>query len=135
MSCALCAARCQLWCYVSDAAAYLPRGCSFGYFGVYDGHNGAECANFLEHHLARTVFGSNPSELELREALHSAFLSVDSIVLDGGITDGSGACAVVLVVAPTRLLFAHCGDSEAVLCRKGTTVRGVWLCVCESVCL
>ena len=127
--------RCALWCSVGDAAAYLPRGCSFGYFGVYDGHNGAECANFLEHHLARTVFGSNPSELELREALHSAFLSVDSIVLDGGITDGSGACAVVLVVAPTRLLFAHCGDSEAVLCRKGTTVRCVWLCVCESVCL
>ncbi|CAN0437420.1 unnamed protein product, partial [Hapterophycus canaliculatus] len=34
-----------------------------------------------------------------------------------------GTTAVVAVVTPTLLYIANCGDSRAVLCKEGATVR------------
>jgi len=45
------------------------------------------------------------------------------VVITTDVKDGSGACAVVMVVARGRLVIAHCGDSEAVIFRNGATTR------------
>ena len=63
-------------------------------FAVFDGHNGGECARYLEANLASAVFAAEPTELQLRDALHTAFMAVDGKILDGGACGVPGGALV-----------------------------------------
>ncbi|XP_023560362.1 probable protein phosphatase 1N [Octodon degus] len=100
----------------------LPPGWAF--FAVLDGHGGARAAHFGARHLPGHVLkelGSAPSEPEgVRGALRRAFLNADErlrALWPRG--EAGGSTAVALLVSPSFLYLAHCGDSRAVLSRAG----------------
>ncbi|XP_058529922.1 probable protein phosphatase 1N [Ochotona princeps] len=101
----------------------LPSGWAF--FAVFDGHGGARAARFCARRLPAHVLealGPEPREPQgVRAALRCAFLSADErlrALWPGG--EPGGSTAVALLVSPTFLYLAHCGDSRAVLRRSGT---------------
>lgn len=113
-------------------------GCSF--FGVFDGHGGAQVAHYLSANLVHKVVEhtvgkkSQQPEAELHEAISSslpaAFLDLDNtmkphthdVLLSNGQKGDPGSTAVTTVITPSHLVFAHLGDARAVLCRNGAPV-------------
>ncbi|CAG9318444.1 unnamed protein product [Blepharisma stoltei] len=89
--------------------------CSF--YGIYDGHGGCRCADFLKDNLHNFVirdphFPKNPTEALIngfktaeREFLHLAQQN----------NDKSGSCATVCLVVNTKCFVANVGDSRSVL--------------------
>lgn len=95
------------------------------FFGLYDGHCGSACAEFLRDNLHKYIlrdknFPSNPREA-IREGIMRAETefykkSVDS---KGDLIEKSGSCAVILLVVDEVCYVANVGDSRAVLSKNG----------------
>jgi len=116
-------------------------------FGVFDGHSGGSCSDFVATNLDRSLFDclrhrskkDVASDAAMRTALLAAFRSTEHNYfqylnkLEGGAahawaTAGSTACSVVLFGPDEdgrlRLATANAGDSRAVLgSRDGCAVR------------
>ena len=96
--------------------------CSF--FGVYDGHGGANCADFLRDNLHQFVikescFPYSPADA-LKKGFESAekkYLEICQTVKEGeqGLSDKSGSCGVVALIVGDICYVANVGDSRAVL--------------------
>lgn len=101
---------------------FWPR-CSF--FGVYDGHGGVACADFLRDHLHQFVIASphfpwNP-KLALEGGFRDAeleFLSRCYRLHDGKepeILEKAGSCAISILIVGDMCYIANVGDSRAVM--------------------
>jgi protein phosphatase 1L len=118
----------------SCLAPDLARG-RFSLFGVYDGHAGSRCAEFLAHTLGPVVataletpaFAENPDKV-----LCERFLALDEqfcqFANHQGLQDGSSALLAVVERDPvsgltTRAWFANSGDSRAIVVRRSGTVK------------
>ncbi|KAJ6803115.1 putative protein phosphatase 2C 53 [Iris pallida] len=114
------------------------------FFGVYDGHGGAQVADYcrdrihsaLVEELQRARADGSGEQKQWERAFVECFRQVDDEVggkarrtAGGGGDDGSsvlsdpvapetvGSTAVVAVVCSSHIIVANCGDSRAVLCR------------------
>jgi serine/threonine protein phosphatase PrpC len=91
------------------------------FFGVYDGHGGTHCAEFLKAHLHKYVLGhpelKNDPELALRESISRC----ENEFMDKCRAERieSGSTAALAIIINGKLVTANVGDSEIVLCRKG----------------
>lgn len=97
--------------------------CSF--FGVYDGHCGSVCAEFLRDNLHKFIlrdknFPANPREA-LREGINKAEQEFFKKCVDsnGDLIEKSGSCALVLLVVNDICFIANVGDSRAILSKDG----------------
>ena len=75
--------------------------CSF--FGVYDGHGGANCADFLRDNLHHLVVGDVSFPANPREAIRRGFRNAEQLFLNmaqknGVVVDKSGSCATCALV-------------------------------------
>lgn len=89
--------------------------CSF--YGIYDGHGGVKCANFLKENLHNYVildtnFPENP-----REAIINGFKAAERDFVDLAlqINDRSGSCATICLFVNSRCFVANVGDSRSIL--------------------
>ncbi|XP_045800114.1 protein phosphatase 2C 53-like [Trifolium pratense] len=106
------------------------------FFGVYDGHGGAQVADYCRDrmHLALAeeiellkeglIIGSTKDDCQdlWRKAFTTCFVKVDDEV--GGKANREpvapetvGSTAVVAIVCSSHIIVSNCGDSRAVLCR------------------
>lgn len=100
------------------------------FFGVFDGHGGAYCAEYASTHLAKNVLArlrdrtkNANDETALKTALMGGFKQTEHNFLQHAkrAGDGSGSTACTMTVfgpdeeMRLRLFMAHCGDSRAVL--------------------
>ncbi|KAM5209826.1 LOW QUALITY PROTEIN: putative protein phosphatase 1N [Hipposideros larvatus] len=99
----------------------LPSGWAF--FAVLDCHGGAQASLFGARHLPGHVLGAGPAPGEpegvgraLRPALMSADARLCSLWPHG---EPGGSTAMALLISPSFLYLAQCGDSRAVLSRAG----------------
>jgi len=108
---------------------------SLHYFGVFDGHGGADAAKFCasrmhavvleEINAALAASSSNKAVAPtstgewMSATLMRAFVSLDKEF--AAISEGTyvGTTAVVVVLGRQRMWVAHCGDSRCVLSRNG----------------
>ena len=98
-------------------AEHWPR-CSF--FGIYDGHGGSACADYLRDNLHQFVikepsFPSNP-----KEAIRCGFSNAEKKFIElsqneEGILDKSGSCAIVVLIVEDMCYVANVGDSRALM--------------------
>lgn len=91
-------------------------------FAVYDGHGGAQVANFaaqnLHLHIQENLLANSN---ELRETiLRDAFAKAEEKIIDKNFI--SGTTAVVALLENTSLYCAWVGDSRAILIRNGEVI-------------
>lgn len=110
---------------------YWPR-CSF--FGVYDGHGGVACADFLRDNLHQYVI-SNPNfpwnpKLALQGGFEEAernFLNLAYKVNENNeieILEKSGSCAIAILIVGDMCYIANVGDSRAIM--SGESGDKIW---------
>ena len=110
---------------ISKPAEYQgvwPR-CSF--FGIYDGHGGHKCADFLRDYLHAFIikdpnFPFFPEEAIKRgfEAAEKEFIETIAIGGNGELLDKSGSCALIAIFMEDKCYIGNLGDSRAVLSKK-----------------
>ncbi|CAE7323556.1 WIN2, partial [Symbiodinium pilosum] len=111
------------------------------YFGVFDGHGGAQVSEIAAKTLHRNILACfrqkavQPASRDekIKLAVREAFAQTDRDILalsERKKFDSSGATAVCAMLhgnpklgTALRLVLAHIGDSRAILCRAGTAVQ------------
>lgn len=94
------------------------------FFGVYDGHGGAQVAEACRERLHRIVaeevekYG-NDGEFEWERVMEGCFGKMDREVAGDAAVRTVGSTAAVAVVVKEAIVVANCGDSRAVLGRGG----------------
>ena len=97
--------------------------CAF--FGVYDGHCGSVCAEFLRDNLHKYILRDknfpNDPKLSLREGILKAEAEFFKRCIDekGDLIEKSGSCALVMLVVNDICYVANVGDSRAILSKDG----------------
>ncbi|XWS28791.1 hypothetical protein CRYUN_Cryun25bG0101500 [Craigia yunnanensis] len=131
---------------MEDAVAILPSfhrqgqdsaATGFHYFGVFDGHGCSHVAMRCRERLHELVKEELEIEEEWKGAMERSFTRMDKEVIKWNETmvgancrcelqspdcDAVGSTAVVAILTPDKIVVANCGDSRAVLCRKGKPV-------------
>ena len=92
------------------------------YFGLFDGHAGNKCCNFLIDHFHDFLINSSffPNEIDkaLCDAFHRAeeeFLQKYAIGENNELLNQSGSCGLVTVISDKMCYIANVGDSRAIL--------------------
>ncbi len=97
--------------------------CSF--FGVYDGHGGSACAEFLRDCLHHYVIREESFPWNPKEAIVNGFRKAEEKFIEQAqgvdengnktVIDKSGSCAIVILIVADTCYVANVGDSRAVL--------------------
>ena len=99
--------------------SYWPKT---SFFGIYDGHGGNQCSEFLRDSLHKLILNDNnyPENVEL--AIKNGFKNAEknffsNFALDpidnNNILDRSGSCAIVILFVDNIVYIANVGDSRA----------------------
>lgn len=102
--------------------------CSF--FGIYDGHGGSQCANFLRDNLHHYIvkhcnFPDDPVEAIKKgfDICEKEFINKVALNEFGEVLDKSGSCALICIIIGKLVYFANVGDSRAIMsCNGGEQV-------------
>lgn len=97
--------------------------CAF--FGVYDGHCGSACAEFLRDNLHKFILRDKNFPNSPKDALREGILRAENeffkkcVDHKGDLIEKSGSCALILLVVNDICYVANVGDSRAVLSKDG----------------
>jgi len=96
--------------------------------GVFDGHGGAETAEYISIHLPINLLRDESFEEDMPDALRESFFITNDRYFDyssrEAISDNMGSTAVLAVLKGNELWVAWTGDSEAALIRSnGITLK------------
>lgn len=103
----------------------LPDDPEAAFFAVYDGHGGAEIADYAGKHLHKFIMKRpDYKEGNIAEALRNAFLDMDAHMLEEEslYNKPSGSTAITTLIKGDKLYCANVGDSRAVASVKGKAV-------------
>ncbi|XP_078443764.1 putative protein phosphatase 2C 2 [Wolffia australiana] len=106
----------------------------FAFYGVFDGHGGADAAEYVKKNALRIFFedAEFPRSTEADEefldhvtsSIRRAFLLADDALADDcSVCSSSGTTALTALVLGRALVVANAGDCRAVLCRDGEAVE------------
>ena len=103
---------------------YWPK---ISYFGIYDGHGGSKCADFLRDSLHKIIFSNEYFPENPEKAIKNAFLKAENeflstIAVDkktGNILDRSGSCAILVIIIDNIIYVVNVGDSRGIMSIKG----------------
>jgi len=91
-------------------------------FGVYDGHGGSPCAEYLAKHLHVAILKDEYLFKNPTDALREGFLSINEMFFQymdrEDIGDNAGSTSVVALIKDSKLWIAWAGDSEASIYKK-----------------
>ena len=93
------------------------------FFGIYDGHGGEGCSEYLRDHLHKLICEDNeyfPGNVI--EAIKLGFKKAENNFMNNHalnekkeIVDRSGSCAVVVIMVDKKIYIANVGDSRCIL--------------------
>ena len=104
------------------------------YFGIFDGHNGDQCAEFLRQNLLQYIYTNPDFPKNIEKSIKEAFIQADedflrnkNINYNYNINfDTSGSCGLILLIVDTKIYIANVGDSRCVVsCQNGKIQRDV----------
>ena len=97
-----------------------PCNINISYFGIFDGHSGNKCSDFLKEHLDEYLFNSPYFPTNLFKAISESFRKAEenfkAMVYDPKsnlLLDKSGSCALVMLILNNYLYAINLGDSRA----------------------
>ncbi|CAN6569621.1 unnamed protein product [Malus baccata var. baccata] len=98
------------------------------FYGVYDGHGGADVAGACRDRMHEVVAevvemeGTKGDAIDWATVMEGCFEKMDVEVSDIAAARTVGATAVVALVMEEQVVVANCGDSRAVLSRGGVAL-------------
>ena len=100
-----------------DASIPWPK---ISYFGVFDGHAGNKCAEFLRDNLLEYIINNKCFPSDVPNAIKLGFKNIDEYYLkniafiDGKLIDNSGSCGLILLIINNIIYIANVGDSRCI---------------------
>jgi protein phosphatase 2C family protein 2/3 len=95
------------------------EGVEGAFFGVYDGHGGSWCANYLRDNLHELIFNDPNFPKHIKAAIKNAFLKAEREILRNAIyeeeTKRVGSCASVVLIVGKYMYLANLGDSRVII--------------------
>ena len=96
------------------------------FFGIYDGHGGEGCSEYLKDNLHKLICYNNKFFPEnIPEAIKLAFQKAENDFINNyalndkkEIIDRSGSCAVIILMVDNKIYVANVGDSRCILSMK-----------------
>ena len=92
---------------------------TISYFGIYDGHGGNKCSDFLQEKFDSFLFNSNYFPLYTLQAINDAFLKAEkefeSVSFDAQnkvMLDKSGSCVLSVLIVNDWCFVSYLGDSR-----------------------
>ena len=93
------------------------------FFGIYDGHGGERCSEYLRDNLHKLICDNNDFFPEnIPEAIRVGFIKAENDFLNNyalnpqkEIIDKSGSCALILLIVDKKIFVANVGDSRCLL--------------------
>ena len=88
------------------------------YFGVFDGHAGNKCAEFLRDNLLKYIISNSFFPNDIPNAIKFGFKKIDEDFLknyayiDGNLIDNSGSCGLILLIIKNIIYIGNVGDSR-----------------------
>ena len=86
------------------------------FFGIYDGHGGSKCADFLRDSLHKLIFCNEYYPDNVTEAIKNGFMKAEFLnnyALDKNnnmnIIYRSASCAVVIIIVDNKIYIANVG--------------------------
>lgn len=110
--------------YNEDRVSIIPRlhisdtYPKISYFGLFDGHGGSFCANFLADHLHRYIFRLMNNGEDIIDSIKQGFLQAENDFTSESLSsnfDNSGSCAICALVLQNHIFLANVGDSRAII--------------------
>lgn len=97
---------------------------SIPFFGVYDGHGGTQCAEFLRENLHGFVMSHPDVAKEPEKALRESVSRAEAAFMEKCRSERieSGSTVALAIIVNGAIITANVGDSEIVLCRNGDAV-------------
>jgi len=88
----------------------------YSYFGVFDGHAGAACSEFLKDTLHKYIIAQKNLFDGFEHNISKTFKVVDELFKETALTqrDRSGSCALTMFFNKGQVHFANVGDSRAI---------------------
>lgn len=88
------------------------------YFGLFDGHGGSGCAQYLRDNLHQIIAQQEAFPLQPESALKAGFRIAEEEFMKQNqlkIKEKSGSCAIVVMIVDDVVYVANVGDSRAIL--------------------
>ena len=90
------------------------------YFGVFDGHAGNKCAEFLRDNLLSFIINNDHFPKDINNAIKTGYLNAEKIFLEttmneNELLDKSGSCALILLTINSKIYIANVGDSRCLI--------------------
>ena len=103
---------------------YHKKNCpKISFFGIYDGHGGEGCSEYLRDNLHKLICSNNeffpdniPEAIKLGfQKAEKEFINKYSLNDKKEIIDKSGSCAVIILIIDKKIYVANVGDSRCLL--------------------
>ena len=102
---------------------------NISFFGIYDGHGGTACSDYLRDNLHQFIIKDPNFPLDPKKAILNGFEQAEREFMEkkamsyGKLKEKSGSCAIVLVIIDDTIYIANVGDSRAIIsCDQGRIV-------------
>ena len=90
------------------------------YFGIYDGHGGNKCSNFLQEKMHQFLFNSQYFPLYTLQAINESYLKAEEEfkaiafnTINNKLLDNSGSCSISILIIDDLFFVTYLGDSRA----------------------
>ena len=100
------------------------------YFGIFDGHGGEGCSEFLKNNLLNYLIDNKNFPFDIKTSLTESFEKAEEeffkLKCSGDIKqyDKSGSCALVSILFDNKIYIANLGDSRAIMSmNSGTKIK------------
>lgn len=106
--------------------------CAF--FGIFDGHGGYSCADFLRDNLHQFIIRDSEFPDNPKQAIINGFKNAEIYFLEAvekfsngniSLLDKSGSCAITCLFVDDMCYIANVGDSRALLSLDGGNFIGM----------
>ncbi len=96
------------------------------YFGIFDGHGGEGCSEYLKDNFLQCLVKNPNFPIDIKKCLTETFETVEDKFFKEKCSstencDGSGSCALTVLIFDNKLYIANIGDSRAILSLNGGT--------------
>ena len=99
---------------------------NWSFFGVFDGHAGPKVSQYCSQKILDQILEKlkeKDSEEAVKTAIYEGFLALDQNIKDNPTwangEDHSGTTAITVMISPTHIYLANCGDSRGIICSDG----------------